>query len=77
MDEVHHNMQLPDGALPVAVIEVVTYLVDDGDQQFVVRVGGNPQLSAALGLLRLAEDSLIRAYMGEDDSNVDFDRDAD
>lgn len=74
MSEVNHSCELPDGAVPVTVIEIVSYLVADGDQQFCVRVGGNPQLSAALGLVELSKDSMIRAYMeGGEESNVEFD----
>lgn len=51
--------RLPQGAVPIEVIEVCGYIAPDGSRKFAVRACHDVPLSTALGLLRLAEHHLV------------------
>lgn len=48
-------VELPEGAIPNSVCEVVGYLDADGEQKYALRVDGDVPYSTHLGLLRFAE----------------------
>lgn len=51
--------ELPEGAIPNSVIEVVGYLDTDGEQKYCLRIDGDVPYSTHLGLLRFAEHDLV------------------
>lgn len=62
-EDLEHLIELPEDALPMAVIEVVYYITsDEDDPQFAVRVGGAPHLTTSIGLLELTKTYLIHGW---------------
>lgn len=58
--------KIPDGAVPLDVIEVCGYLSADGGRQYTARFSGDAPLSTLLGLLRLGEHLILRDSDGEE-----------
>ena len=60
MNTVRHLTDIPETAIPVSVMEIVSYLNADGSSEWALRVGGETHLSTLLGLMELAKASLLR-----------------
>lgn len=64
-NRIEHHVDLPEGALPLSVVEVVEYLDADGNRVYGYRHQGSTALSATIGLLDLAKHNLMsRAKFG-------------
>lgn len=65
MTEIQTGTQLPDGAIPLNLVEVVSYVDADGRQTVKVRTDSSGEcimLHDLLGLLAFAEHFLVRQY---------------
>lgn len=61
-DELRHQVDLPDGAIPHVVFEVVGYLDEAGDLRYVSRWQGDSPLSTTIGLIELAKADGIAEF---------------
>lgn len=60
-ETLHHVVDLPEGAMPTLVVELVEYLdPESGERKHVLRHEGSMSLSAVLGMLDLTKDRLMR-----------------
>lgn len=66
-DEILHNADLPDGAVPDGVVEIVQYVAADGGMEYATRwqTGATP-VSSWIGLLTM----VIHDVLGFDDRAV-------
>lgn len=57
-------VDLPEGAIPLGVVEVVSYLDDDGDTCYGFRWPASMSYSNVLGLLELVKSHVLNHYHG-------------
>lgn len=58
-DRVVHSIPLPEGAIPLSVVEIVEYLTPEGHRVYGYRHSGDTALSTTLGLIELAKTQII------------------
>lgn len=63
-DRIETGCDLPENAIPDAVVEVCGYIDADGDWAYTARWNGD-RPSTLLGLLALAEQGIIDHYTGK------------
>lgn len=68
-DELRTYCDLPDNSIPDCVVEVCSYLdADTGKMFYSIRYGGNRPMTTYLGLLHMAQVTVVREFEdGEDD----------
>lgn len=57
--EVRTLVKLPEGAIPIDVIEVCGFISAEGKRQWLTRFSGDAPVSTLLGLLTMAEHDIV------------------
>lgn len=66
-DEIRHHIDdIPEGAIPTGVIEIVSYIYEGGKGFYAIRVGGDEELSKYVGLLEFAKLDIIEDFRSGD-----------
>lgn len=67
-ETLHHGLDLPDGAVPLAVVELVEYLdPDTGQRVYGYRHQGASAVSTTLGLIDLMKGRVAKSARFPDD----------
>lgn len=59
-----HTQDLPNKAMPTAVIEIVSYLDEDGNMKWSWTVDGQPPVMQVIGLLESLQQILVHQILG-------------